>query len=70
MKVTKTMLALIALPMISVATAQNAPVPTMAPGAKQIQVAPKTMEEALKFLPDTVMVVNGKKSQKLKLSHL
>jgi parvulin-like peptidyl-prolyl isomerase len=64
MKVTKTMLALLALPMISIATAQNAPVPTMAPGAKQIQAAPKTMEEALKFLPDTVMVINGKKTMK------
>ena len=61
MKATKTMLALLALPMISIATAQNAPVPTMAPGAKQIQAAPKSMAEALKFLPDTVGVINGKK---------
>ena len=64
MKVTKTMLALLALPMISIATAQNAPVPTMAPGVQKIQAAPKSMDEALKFLPDTVMVVNGKKVTK------
>ena len=64
MKVTKTMLALLALPMVAIATAQNAPVPTMAPGAKQIQAAPKTIAEALKFLPETVMIVNGKKVTK------
>ncbi|MBE6405339.1 MAG: hypothetical protein E7040_04885 [Lentisphaerae bacterium] len=67
MKVSKTLLALLALPMLSVATAQNAPVPTMAPGAKQIQNAPKNMNEALKFLPDTLMVVNGRKVTKDKI---
>lgn len=67
MKVSKKILALLALPMLSVATAQNAPVPTMAPGAKQIQNAPKSMEEALKFLPDTLMVVNGRKVTKDKV---
>ena len=64
MKVSKKFLTLLALPVFSVAMAQNAPIPTMAPGAKQIQNAPKTMGEALKFLPETVMTVDGKKVTK------
>lgn len=64
MKVSKTVLALLALPMFSVAMAQNVPVPTMAPGAKQIKNAPKTMAEALKFLPDVVAEIGGKKIKK------
>lgn len=64
MKVSKTLLALLALPMFSAAMAAEAPKPTMAPGAKQIQAAPKTMDEALKFLPAVVMEVGGKKITK------
>ena len=40
----------------------------MAPGAKQIHNAPKNMDEALKFLPDTLMVVNGRKVTKDKVN--
>lgn len=64
MKVTKTLLALLALPLFSAAMAQNAPVPTMAPGAQQLKNAPKTMAEALKFLPDVVLEAGGKKVTK------
>ena len=67
MKVSKKLMALLALPVLSVAIAAEdckdgvCPVPTSAPGAKQIQNAPKTMEEALKFLPATVMEIKGGK---------
>lgn len=67
MKVSKTLLALLALPMFSVAMAAEAPKPTMAPGAKQIQAAPKSMDEALKFLPAVVMEVGGKKITKAQI---
>ena len=67
MKVSKTLLALLTLPMFSVAMAAEAPNPTMAPGAKQIQNAPKTMAEALKFLPDVVMVAGNKKVTKAEI---
>lgn len=43
---------------------QAAPVPAPAPGAKAIQAAPKTIEEALSFLPDDVMTVAGKQIKK------
>lgn len=70
MKISKKWLALLAFPLISSAIAAEdckdgvCPIPTSAPGAKQIQNAPKTVEEALKFLPETVMEVNGKKVTK------
>lgn len=67
MKVSKTVLALLTVPMISVATAAEPPLPTAAPGAAKIAQAPKTMEEALKFLPDVVMVVDGKKITKAQI---
>ena len=73
MKVSKKLLALLMLPVFSAAIAAEdckdgvCPIPAPAPGAKQVQNAPKTVEEALKFLPETVMEVGGKKITKAEI---
>ena len=67
MKVSKKWMTLLSLPVFSIAMAAEdckngvCPVPAPAPGAKQVQNAPKTVADALKHLPATLMEVNGKK---------
>ena len=74
MKASKKWMALLALPLFTAAFAADSdckdgvcPVPAPAPGAKAIQNAPKTAEEALKFLPETVMTVNGTQVKKAEI---